>query len=43
VYVPSNPGTFVKANSRQMRFLRDEKDSAVYEVGSGKYEFDTTF
>jgi hypothetical protein len=43
VYVPANAGTRVVANSLHAEFLHDEGDRAVFAVGSGDYEFESTF
>lgn len=39
VFVPAKPGAHVIANSPRAKWLRREKDRAVFEVGSGEYEF----
>ena len=43
VSVPSSPGTHVKVNSDKAKFLREENGCTVFEVGSGKYEFNSVF
>ena len=43
VFVPANAGTRVAANSLLPKFLCDDNDRAVFEVGSGDYEFDSLF
>ena len=43
VWIPSNAGTPVKVSSPTARFLRDESDHAIFEVGSGEWEFDSVF
>ncbi len=43
VFVPSNPGTPVQVSSHNVKLLRDEIDRAVFEVGSGEYEFGSVF
>jgi len=41
VFVPARPGTCVAAHHLQPNFLRDENGCAVFEVGSGDYEFNS--
>ncbi|HTB82256.1 MAG TPA: family 78 glycoside hydrolase catalytic domain [Candidatus Sulfotelmatobacter sp.] len=43
VYVPANAGTSVALNSLHAEFLHDEGDRAVFAVGSGDYEFESTY
>jgi hypothetical protein len=43
VLVPAKPGTRVEVNSHQARFLRNQDDRAVFGVGSGNYEFESSF
>jgi hypothetical protein len=43
VYVPANAGTRVTVKSLQANFLRDEGDRAIFAVGSGDYEFESTY
>jgi alpha-L-rhamnosidase len=43
VFVPKKDGGTVKVNSRAAQFLREETDRAVFEIGSGKYEFTSSY
>jgi len=43
VLVPANAGTTVQVNSFLPRFLLDDHDRAVFEVGSGDYTFESVF
>jgi len=41
VFVPARPGTCAAAHRPQPKFLREENGCAVFEAGSGDYEFDS--